>query len=277
MPRGRGPRILGSMKLTAVLVALPVVLTAAPALAGPKHNLNVAVTPPAGVLVDQFGHYNVRVTNTGNRNASGVTLTIALPRTHTSPQVFIMGNLANVDGRCSLSAQTLTCGLGQINKNGAYTDVGFDLKLPYSTAALDFTYTANPISGDANPANNTLATTVAPGFPSQPITTDLSMQHDHCTGTNLTSFFECALFPSSIAGFAADYAIAGNAITIPGEPDFSGTWSQAGGADHLEVTFSDLSGPVGSIDARAVGNGCFEGPMTFAPPSPYVAIYRICP
>ncbi len=265
------------MKLISTLAVIPVLFAAAPALAAPQHNLVVTVTPPAAPQVNTFGHYVARVTNTGNKNATAVTLSIALPRTHTSPQVFVMGNLANVDGRCSLSATTLNCQLNGIARFGGYTDVHFDLKLPYSSAPLNFTYTANPITGDANPANNTLATTVAPATIATPITTDLHLQHDHCTGTGLTSWFECALFPSSIAGFAADYAIAGQTISIPGEPTFGGTWSQTGGSDRLQVTFTDGGTPVGSIDARGVGGGCFEGPMTFSPPSPYLAIYRICP
>ena len=237
------------MKLISTLAVIPVLFAAAPALAAPQHNLVVTVTPPAAPQVNTFGHYVARVTNTGNKNATAVTLSIALPRTHTSPQVFVMGNLANVDGRCALSATTLNCQLNGIARFGGYTDVHFDLKLPYSSAPLNFTYTANPITGDANPANNTLATTVAPA----------------------------TLFPSSIAGFAADYAIAGQTISIPGEPTFGGTWSQTGGSDRLQVTFTDGGTPVGSIDARGVGGGCFEGPMTFSPPSPYLAIYRICP
>lgn len=265
------------MKLISTLAVVPVLLAAAPALAASQPNLVVTVTPPAAPQVNTYGRYVARVTNTGNRNATGVTLTIALPATHTSPQVFVMGNLANVDGRCALGGTTLTCTLNGLARNGGSTDVGFDLKLPYSTASLDVTYTANPIAGDANPANNTLATTVAPAPIATPITTDLHLQHDHCTGTGLTSWFECAAFPSSISGFAADYAFVGQSISIPGEPTFGGTWSQAGGFDRLQVTFTDNGTPVGSIDARGVGNGCFEGPMTFSPPSPYLAIYRICP
>jgi uncharacterized repeat protein (TIGR01451 family) len=194
------------MKLIAVALTLPLVVAVAPAVAGPQHNLGVTVAPPAGVHVNQFGTYGVTVTNAGNKNATGVTLTIALPRTHTSPQVFVMGNLANVDSRCALSATTLTCTLNGIARNGGFTDVGFDLKLPYSTAPLDFTYTANPIAGDANPANNTLAATVAPAVRSRrrsPPTCHL--QHDHCTGTGPDVVVRVRDVPqSSITGFAAD-------------------------------------------------------------------------
>lgn len=265
------------MKRIALLAAVPVLLAAAPALAAQQHNLVVTVTPPASPVVNQFGHYVTRVTNTGNRNATAVTLTIALPPTHTSPQVYVMGNLINLDGRCSLAGTTLTCNLGTVVRNGGFTEIPFDLKLPYSTAPLDFTYTANPIAGDANPANNVVNATVTPATVATPITTDLHLQLDHCTGQGLTSWFECALFPSSISGFAADFWLAGQTITITGQPTLGGTWSQTGGTDRLQVTFTDGGTPVGSIDARGVGGGCFEGPMTFTPPSPYLAIYRICP
>jgi uncharacterized repeat protein (TIGR01451 family) len=264
------------MKLIAVALTLPLVVAVAPAVAGPQHNLGVTVAPPAGVHVNQFGTYGVTVTNTGNRHAYGVTLSIALPRTHTSPQVFIMGNLANVDPRCSLSAQTLTCNLGQVNKNGGATTVTFDLKLPYSTAPLAFTFTANPIAGDSNAGNNTLPYTASPALYDNPIAGPVSLQHDHCTGQGLTSYFECTLFPSSITGFAATYN-SDHTVTIPGEPTFSGTWTQVGGDDRLQVTFADGGTPVATLDARGVDNGCFEGPMTFIPASPYLAMYRVCP
>lgn len=264
------------MKLFAATLALPLVAAVAPALAAPQHNLGVSVTPPAAVDVYQYGTYSVNVVNTGNRNATGVTLQIALPATHTSPQVFVMGNLANVDGRCSLSGQTLNCYLGQINKNGASTTVTFDMRLPYSSASLDFTFTANPIAGDSNPGNNSLPFTATPSAIANPLATPATVQHDHCTGQGLTSFFECALFPSSISGFEATYNT-DHTITIPGYPDYGGTWSQTGGTDHLQVTFTELGVPVGTVDARGVDSGCYEGPMTFSPPSPYLAIYRICP
>lgn len=264
------------MKLFAASLALPLVASIAPALAAPQHNLGVTVTPPASVQVYDYGTYAVTVTNTGNRHAYGATLTIALPETHTSPQVFVMGNLANVDSRCSLSGRTLNCNLGQVNKNGGSTTVTFDMRLPYSTAPLDFTFTANPISGDSAPSNNTLAYTASPALYENPLATPVSLQHDHCTGQGLTSFYECTLFPSSISGFAATYN-ANNTISIPGQPTFSGTWSQVGGDDHLQVTFSDSGNPVATLDARGVDGGCYEGEMTFIPASPYMAMYRVCP
>lgn len=265
------------MKLFLAALVVPLLATAAPALAASQHNLDVTITPPAGVHVNEFGTYQVRVANTGNRNATGVTLAIALPRTGTSPQVYVMGTLANVDSRCALSGQTLNCNLGQLNRNGGATTVTFDLKLPYSTAPLNLTMTANPIAGDAAPGNNTLPYTATPALYANPITGPVSMQHDHCTGSpTLTSYFECLLFPSSITGFAATYND-DHTITIPGEPDYGGTWSQNGGADRLQVTFSDGSGPVGSVDARGVDSGCFEGLMSFPNQPNYIAPYRICP
>ena len=46
---------------------------------------------------------------------------------------------------------------------------------------------------------------------------------------------------------------------------------------HCVQGISDLSGPVGSIDARGVDGGCFEGRMIFTGNPNYVAPYRICP
>ncbi|MEZ4402553.1 MAG: hypothetical protein R3B06_21195 [Kofleriaceae bacterium] len=263
------------MKLTSIAVAFPVLFAAAPALAASQPNLSVALTAPS-VHVYEDGTFTVRVQNTGNRNATGVVLTIGLPATHTSPQVYPMGDVANLDGRCARSGLTITCALGQINRSGGYTDVAFDMALPYSTAALNFSFAAYGTNGDSNPSNNTLAFTATPALYAQPITAPHSFQLDHCTGTNLTSFFECALFPSSITGFGADFANNGT-LTIPIAPGYGGTWDQNGGPDHLFVSLSDGTSTVGTIDARGVGNGCFEGPMTFIPASSYVALYRICP
>ncbi len=277
MSAGGRSRTVESMKLLSTLAVIPLLVTAAPALAASQVNLVVAVTPPAAPTVGVFGHYVARVTNTGNKNATSVTLTIALPATHTSPQVYVRGNLANIDSHCTLATTTLTCNLGPIARFGGFVEIGYDLKLPYATTPAAFTYTANPIAGDAFPADNTVSRTVTPATIAQPITTDLHLTYSHCTGTGLTSWFECALFPSSQASFTGDLLVAGNAVTIDGQPTITGSWSQTGGADRLQVSFADSGTPVGTIDARGVGGGCFEGPMTFTPPSSYTVIYRICP
>ncbi len=270
-------RIVADMKLLHGLVALPILLAATPALAAPLPNLGVALTPPASIVVDTSGRYTVRVTNTGNKHATSTTLTIQLPVTATSPQVHVMGTLGARDGRCALSGTRLICGLGTIARNGGFTDVFFDLALPYKVGALTINATATNTAGESNPVNNTLAYTAVPALFSTPITGPLAVRNDHCTGTNLTSFFECALYPSSIAGFDSTLEADGSVTVVDAPPGTTGTWSQSPPHDRLTIAFEDGGGPIGTIDARAVSNGCFQGPMTFVPPSTYTVLYRICP
>lgn len=265
---------MGEMKQLSLL-ALPALLFAsAPAMAASNPNLNVTMATPS-VQVDHVGHYTVRVANIGNANAAGVRLTIALPRTHTSPQVYILGTLGARDGRCTLAGTSLTCLLQTVTRNGGFTDVGFDLSLPYSTAPLAITASATTTTpNEQNAANNQVTITPTP----TPIATQLAggytATNRHCTGTGLTSFFECELFPSSIAGFATTLA-ADNSVTITGEPTVDGSWYFAA-PDVLHVDFAEGGNPIGEINARSVGNGCFEGPMTFSTPSTWTVIYEIC-
>ena len=266
------------MKLHQGLLALPILLASAPAMAAALPNLGVTVTPPASIVVDTTARYTINVVNTGNRNATSTTLTIQLPRTGTSPQVYIMGTLGARDGRCALSGQTLTCALGSIVKLGGSTSVFFDLALPYKTGPLTITASVSNTSGESNPANNSLSYTPVPALFSTPIptTAPYNVRDDHCTGTGLTSYFECALFPSAIAGFDSVLET-DHTVTVVGQPGTTGTWSQNPASDQLVVSFSDSGGPIGTIDARGVANSCFEGPMTFVPPSTYSVLYRICP
>ncbi len=267
------------MKLIHGLVALPLLLASAPASAAQLPNLGVAMTPPASIVVDTTGRYTIRVNNTGNRNSAATTLTIQFPITGTSPQVYIMGTLGARDGRCALSGTKLTCALGTIVKNGGFTDVFFDLALPYKTGPLVISASVTNTAGESNPANNALAYTAAPALFTTPISTaaPFDVRNDHCTGTGLTSFFECALFPSSIAGFDSTLE-PDHTVTIVGGPvGYGGTWSQDPAFQQLVVAFTDNGDPVGTIDARAVSGGCFQGPMTFTPPSTYTVLYRICP
>jgi hypothetical protein len=131
MCRGGGSRTVDIMKLLSTLAVIPLLFIAAPATAAPQHNLVVSLTPPANPQVNITGHYVVRVTNTGNRNATGATLTVALPATHTSPQVYVLGTLTNVDNRCTRTGTTLTCALGTVARFGGYTEVAFERGYPH--------------------------------------------------------------------------------------------------------------------------------------------------
>lgn len=256
------------------LFALPLVLAATPAFAATQPNLGVSLSAPTSVPVYDTGHYAVTVTNSGNRNAGNVVLTIQLPVTHTSPTVHVLGTLGARDGRCSLSGTRLICGLGTIARFGGSTVVGFDLALPYSTAPLviDAAVTTTTLP-ETNPGNNSLSYTATPATVPTSVAGPIAAVNQSCTGTGLTSFFECLLYPSSIQGFDSTLELDGS-VTIPEAPDATGQWAFTS-PDRLVISYSDQSGPIGTLDARSVGGGCFEGPMTF-PTGNWVAIYEVC-
>lgn len=263
-----------SMGLGLVAMAL----SASSASAGPvvsKADLIVNITPPPGVYVNQPGTYEVLVSNTGTKDAGTVQLTIGLPRTATSPTVHVMGNLGAFDGRCSRSGTSLMCGLGTIRKGGS-TPVRFTIELPQSSAPLVVTASVTTPSAERSTTNNNDSDTAFLLHPLQPVAVGDTSHNEHCTGTSLTSFFECELYPSSIAAHDVEY-LSGGMLTFVGAPSaYWGTWSQSAGNDRLVLEYYDGTSHEATFDGWAVGDGCFEGVTVFHPASPYVAPYRVC-
>lgn len=256
------------------LLSLPVFLFSMSANAASTANIGVSLTAPSGTHVYESGTYSLQVNNTGNRNASNVLLDIQLPETNTSPTVHIMGDLGSYSSTCNLSGTALTCSLGTINKGSSKT-VSFAISMPYSSAPLVIDANATTSTPESNYGNNSLIYTATPLTYNVPIGAPLAVANRHCTGQNLTSFFECALYPSSISSFDSVLEADGS-VTIAGAPPGTvGTWTQTA-PDALHIEYADLDGPIGTLDARGVDGGCYEGPMTF-PGSAWVAIYEICP
>ncbi len=253
------------------LVALPILLTASVALAAPGADLVVTTQAPTGVPVYVNGAHSVTVANTGNRHATSVSLTIQLPETHTSPTVHVMGTLGAIDPRCSVSGTRLVCALGTIARFGGSTVVPFNLALPYSTAPLIMSATATSTTSELNPANNSASRTLLPVTVATSLGGRYTATNDHCTGTGLTSFFECTKYPSSISGFTSVLEANGD-VSVDGYPTVTGSWTFTT-PDHLVISFEEQGTPIGTIDTYSVGGGCFEGPM---PASPYVVLYQIC-
>lgn len=253
------------------LLALPLLLTATPALAAAP-NLVVSVAPPTGTMVYATGRTTVTVANTGNKDSTSVTLTIQLPATHTSPQVYVMGNVIALSG-CTQSGTALTCGLGIIRKNHS-TQVWFDLQLPESSAPLAFSANA-PQAGDSNPANNSASWTVDPVNYANAVTSGGTVTNSHCTGTGLTAFFECTKFPGSIS-FHDTVLNGDGSISFPGQdPGYGGSWSQPT-AQSLHFVYTYGGSTVATFDGNGVDGGCWEGVTTF-PNSSYVSPYEVCP
>lgn len=258
------------------LVAMAV--SASSAFAGPvvnKADLTVNITAPAGIYVGQPGQYEVRVANTGTKDASTVSLTIALPRTNTSPSVSVLGNLGAFDGRCARSGTNLVCALGTLRK-GRSIPVRFTIELPQSSAPLVVGASVTTPSAERSTTNNTDSDTAYLLHPLQPVSVGDTSHNEHCTGRNLTSFFECELYPSSIASHDIEYQADGLLAFVGAPASYWGTWSQSAGGDRLLLEYYDGASNEATFDGYAVGDGCFEGLTTFHPASVYVAPYRVC-
>ncbi|HRE89044.1 MAG TPA: hypothetical protein PK095_07875, partial [Myxococcota bacterium] len=191
-----------------ILAALPLLFVAATggtALAA--SDLTVSMTAPTSPTVYQSASYSVLVKNIGNQNANNVSLTIALPTTGSSPTNTILGNLGTWSSSCSKVGTNLVCALGTINRNKSKS-VSFTLALPYSSAPIVISANATTSSSENSYTNNSASRTVALTFYANTIDTSggfATVENDHCTGTNLTSWFICSLFPSSISSHTTLY------------------------------------------------------------------------
>ncbi|MEZ4473171.1 MAG: hypothetical protein R3F60_20780 [bacterium] len=249
-----------------------IVLTLSTGTAFAAADLETTANGPGSTVVGDVGQYTFTVANIGNKTADNVSLTIDLPATHTSPQVYIMGDLASYSGGCTLAGQRLTCPLGRLRRNQS-AQVYVDIALPYSAASLDFIATAQTSSNENTTLNNTDAHSANITYIATAIPATVTVTNRHCTGTGLTAFFECTKFPSSITQHDAELQ-AGGTIAIPGYPTYGGSWSQPT-ADSLVFTYTESGTPVANFTGRGVGNDCFEGLTTF-PNSGYVAPYEVC-
>ncbi len=244
-------------------------------------DVRVTIPAPAAAHVYDATEYDIVVANIGNKSANGVVLTVDLPATHTSPQVYVMGALSGIDPRCVRVGTTLSCNLGAIARNNS-TTVSFDIALPQADEVLSIDVAATSTSAENGLANNAASNTPTLLNYAIALAGGEAASIEHCTGTDLTSFYECTLFPSSISGFDADL-LAGGVISIPAEPDYGGAWSQTPvGALQTDPRFLSMEITyAGDAVAEFEGWGsaenpdCFEGITTF-PGSSYVAPYRVC-
>lgn len=262
--------------LKRIFTALPLLFVAGSAQAA--SDVTVSITAPASPAVYQSASYSVLVRNIGNQNASNVSLTIALPTTGSSPTNTVLGTLGSWSSGCSRSGTNLVCSLGTINRNKSKS-VSFTMALPYSSAPIVFVATASTTSGENSTTNNSASHTASLTFYANPVDTSggfATVENDHCTGTNLTSWFICTLFPSSITSHTALYHADGS-ITFPGQdPLYTGAWSMPNGTTLTFDYFYD-GDLVATFSGRGVTNGCFEGVTTFVPDDGYDSGYLVCP
>ncbi len=238
-----------------------------------KADIVPSFTLPASAVADTAATYTVKVSNTGNASASSVTVSIQLPVTHTSPNVYVMGALGAYSSTCTKVGTKLNCSLGTINK-GTNKTVTFSLALPQNSVALGFSAVATTTSLENSTANNSASATANVTYSSYAITgTDVYVTNDHCTGTNLTSYYECTLFPSSISSHDVQLAADGT-LSIPVAPSYYGYWGQDS-ANHLWFEYWDNGVLEASFEGNGVPGNCFDGLTTF-PGSAYVAPYEVC-
>ena len=237
-------------------------------------DLTTTHTMPSSTLVYASGSYSVTVSNIGNRDASNVTVSIQLPTTHTSPSVYVMGTVGSMSSGCSASGTKINCNLGTIRKAKSST-VTFDMALPWSAAALTFTSTAATTSSENSTANNSDSDAANITYYDLALSGDTDVVNTHCTGTGLTAWYECTLFPSSQSSHDTTLNADGS-ISIPLAPDYTGEWLQATPDELWFVYYDETGAQVAEFLGNAVdGTSCFEGLTTF-PGSTYVSPYQVC-
>lgn len=237
-------------------------------------DLRVTNTPaPATTMVYDTGRWTVQVSNIGNKNAYNVTLNIQLPETHTSPQVYVMGVVGAKSSTCTQTGTDINCVLGTINRSTSKT-VYFDIDLPESAAALTVVSTATTTSAQNSTTNDVDTDDAALTYYEPALTTFPTTAFvDHCTGTGLTAYYECTLFPSSISSHEHIFESGGIISFSSAYPTgYAGTWSVSGEYLYLEYTYLGLT--EATFVGRGVSANCWEGLTDFG--STYVSPYSVC-
>jgi uncharacterized repeat protein (TIGR01451 family) len=243
------------------------------ASAAPKTDLSVTLVAPSAPGVGDAAHYVVQVANLSPRLANNVVLTVTLPMTNTTPVRYVMGQLSNVDTRCTLQQTNLVCALNTVA--GATTvspAIGFDLALPHTTNPVKVRASVSSSTLDSNLGNNSDEETIALTYESNPVVPLQAVNVDRCTGRNLTSFYECVLTPSSIDQSAFDL-LADQTVLYMGTP--VGYWQQPS-PDRLDMQFGTPGNFSALFVGRGVDGGCFEGVTTFPNDPVYVSPWRVC-
>lgn len=235
-------------------------------------DLLTTIAAPANVHVYETGRYNVTIRNVGNADASNTTLTIQLPLTNTSPQVYVMGTTGAMSAGCARVGNVINCTTGQVKRNKSKT-IFFDIAMPESIGALDITAVAATTSPETILANNTATRTATLLNYDVAFTAPRDTFIQHCTGTNLEAFFECTLFQGAIMSHTstlnADFS-----VSVPaGGAGFTGVWASSG-PQHLQFWYYDYGMLVATFEGFGVDSNCWEGLTTFG--SPYVAPYEVC-
>ncbi len=248
------------------------------ALAAPNADMRVQLQAPASVNISTATTYTVTVKNLGPNTAQNVRFTVEFPLTNTSPTVAILGTVSGFNtSKCSVVSHKLSCTVGQLKNNKSAT-LTYQYTAPVSTKTLTMKAVVTSDTADTVSGNNESSVVPNLVYPARPLTS-ANMLNSHCTGTNLTSYFECLLFPSSIATHNTTFNI-DNTISFT-EPGYTGTWSQNAAKTSLRFEYFEPTGSgstkVAEFNGWAInGANCFDGMTNFFPTSTYVSPYRVC-
>lgn len=244
------------------------------AFAAPNADLQIQLQGPSSVSISTPTTYTVTVKNLGPATTNNIQTSVTFPLTDTSPTVHILGNVAGIDQRCSIVSRKLVCSLGTLKKSKSVSFT-FTYNAPVSTKSLQMTaaITGSSVT-DPNSGNNQMSFVPSLAYPTRAITA-ATVENSHCTGTNLTSYFECALYPSSIASHVT--TLNGDTSITFSEPGYTGNWSQNAAKTTLFFEYFDGAGKIAEFNGFAInGSNCFDGLTTFFPATTYVSPYRVC-
>lgn len=258
-----------------IRIAAIAALTLASTQALAARDLAATITPPSpDANVYATGRYEITVTNVANQRTNPGTLTLDLPATNTSPTVHIMGTVIGTSSTCTVSGLAMTCPVPALkaNKTASYW---IDIQLPQADQALDLIATVSS-PGDNNPTNDTDVWTASLDNDAWTISAPTTITNSHCTGTYLTSYFECTLYPSSISSHTVDL-LPGGVLDFPWAPPgiYTGTWSQPSG-EELVFDYYEYGAHIVSFHGYGTPGSCFEGMTTFPQNPSYVAPYHAC-
>jgi hypothetical protein len=258
------------------LLATTSLLSPNTASAAAGSDLKPTITVSGSTLVGTPTRYDVRILNTGNKRSNATTVSIQLPKTNTSPTVFVMGTLGTVPTGCTKTGTRLICSFPNgIARNSVSAPIGFDLTLPYSASPIALRVDVDT-NNDTNYANNNTTSTAMQTYQTvTPPAVNFAVTNQHCTGTNLSSYFECIVSPGSVATHPATF-LANGAIDL-GDPDYLGAWAVSG--TQLTFSYTELGQPFGSfigqgVSAGGPGQNCWDGRLTTGGPS--TVMYRVC-
>jgi hypothetical protein len=270
-----------SLKSFAALSLLTVVTVFGAANATAAQAPNLEVRPWLGSVTPQVEspyQYTTRVRNIGNQTAQNVVITVEFPLTNTSPTRYILGKLSAVSassGTCSTAGNKITCNVGNIGNNQTRS-VTFTFEQQVSTVAPFMKATATTASlNEVNANNNTLTLSPSVTYPNNIVTGGIYLVTS-CTGTNLTSFYECERSPGSTQTFEIDLDQS-STLSIPQAPGYFGFWDQNTLLNKsLHFTIDGGSGTEAEFNGFASSGTCFKGITTFPQNPNYNSAYRVC-